>query len=641
MNELKWRFPLSSGGEFKGISSGDEETFKEFPFKAFARELLQNSIDVRYSDEEPVRIEFAEFELNKNEIPGIFDYLNALKRCKELWSSKEDYEKIYQKMIDYVESNDVFPCLRISDMNTTGLIGIETNELEENNYLALIKGTGFSSKKKGVLTGGSKGVGKNASFLLSKLKMVFYSTKTDNSQGTIGVTKLVSGYANNDSNSKKRALTQGTGFYSIGEECNPSYDILNIDPNFLNRKMINGTDVFVIGMQKSDKWDKEIIKEIISSFMVAIKEKGLEVSFNGMEINSNTLPELMELDYLKLDKSIVAQFDILYSETDIHVFDISTELGTCTLYLKAYTKQDEAKATNKCFMVRHPGMLIKASNYANYNISALCKIKDDTLGKTLLSIENPQHTSWQVQRIADPYERREVKNCIVEIDNQINDCILSVLQSGESIPIDPLGAGDYLPDIDEGNLPADSEGEKSKASNDDVIQTAFKENVTHEKNANEEAEDGNGLQPVEGSAEEGGNDVEVPVGHNDKHGGGSHPGIDPKGLKEGDSILFKNAKLKGVRYKVISIDKNVGKIRVVLISPINADNCYLSLNMLDDHNSPTEVQIIEMKNNDVQIESKDKLEFGPFEIKENSKIVLDVKTNINGFFGCGVKIICK
>lgn len=636
----KWQFPLSSGGEIKGISSGDEETFKEFPFKSFARELLQNSIDVRDSDEEPVRVEFQEFDIKKEDIPGVEDFLKALYRCKELWQSKDDYVIKYQEMIEYLENNDSIPCLRISDLNTTGLVGIQTESLQDNNYLALIKGTGFSSKRKGV-TGGSKGVGKNAAFGLSKLKMVFYSTRTDESQGTIGVAKLVSGYAYDDSVLERRKITQGTGFYSTGEECGPIFELLPIDINYEKRNTLKGTDVFVIGLQKTDKWDKEIIKEIISSFMVAIKERRLEVSFNGDEINADTLPEIMELDYIKNEKTIIAQYDILYSDSnDIHVFDVETSLGNCTLYLKAYTKQEEKKATNKCFMIRHPGMYIQAFSYANYNISAMCIIKDDLLGQTLLSIENPQHTSWQIERIEDSIERKEVKNVIKSIKEQINDYILSVLQSGEALPIDPLGAGDYLPDIDEGQS-SNEEGNKVKASNDEITVTKFKKNVTREKNPNEESEDGNGLQPFEGTVGGSGEDANVPTGHNLNHGGGSHPGSEPREVHEGESILFKNAKLKGVRYKVISINKEKGLLRIILMSPIDADNCYLKLSMLDDSNVSTNVELLELKNNGKVITSENHVEYGPFSIKEDEKVILDVVTNMHEYFGCEVKIICK
>lgn len=637
MEYRKWQFPLSSGGEIKGISSGDEETFKEFPFRSFARELLQNSIDVRDSDEAPVRVEFQEFSISKKDIPGIDDFLNQLYRCKAFWYSKDDYISIYQGMIDYIENNETIPCLRISDFNTTGLVGIETNLLQDNNYLALIKGTGFSSKRKGV-TGGSKGVGKNASFGLSKLKMIFYSTKTDMACGTIGVSKLVSGYASDDESVPNRSWTQGTGFYSIGDDCGPISELLLLDPLYTARALNKGTDVYVIGLQKNDKWDKEIIKEIINSFIVAIRQRRLEVCFNGQEINADTLPQLMELEYIKSDKSIVAQYDILYSD-DTRVFDIETELGACSLYLKVYTKQEEKQATNKCFMVRHPGMLIQAFSYANYNISALCVINDNLLGQTLLSIENPQHTSWQVERIEDTIERREIRNIINSIKEQINNDILSVLQSGEALPIDPLGAGDYLPDVDNGQS-FNNEG-KVKSNNDEVITTSFKPVKTYEKNPREEADDGSALRPIEGIPTEDGADIQVPSGHNQGHGGGSHAGNESKGVKEGDSIVFKNDKLKGVRYKVISIDKANGVLRIVLISPIDADNCYLKLGMLDDSNNATNVEIVKLKNNGANVISTDLVEFGPFEMKENEKVILEVVTNKQEYFGCEVKIICK
>ena len=66
----KWRFPASNHGERKGISSGDAETFKKAPYEAFAREILQNSIDARKSDEEPTRVEFSVFEIKTKDIPG-------------------------------------------------------------------------------------------------------------------------------------------------------------------------------------------------------------------------------------------------------------------------------------------------------------------------------------------------------------------------------------------------------------------------------------------------------------------------------------------------------------------------------------------------------------------------------------------
>ena len=81
MSDNRWRFPASNHGERKGISSGDTEAFKKSPFQAFAREVLQNSIDARASDEEPTIVEFKEFSINTSELPGVSELKDAIRRC--------------------------------------------------------------------------------------------------------------------------------------------------------------------------------------------------------------------------------------------------------------------------------------------------------------------------------------------------------------------------------------------------------------------------------------------------------------------------------------------------------------------------------------------------------------------------------
>ena len=99
--------------------------------------------------------------------------------------------------------------------------------------------------------------------------------------------------------------------------------------------------------------------------------------------------------------------------------------------------------------------------------------------------------------------------------------------------------------------------------------------------------------------------------------------------------------MSGVKYNVISTNKAEGRFKITFIAPIDYKNCYLGMYLLDDMNSPTEVEIIEMDCNGITIQSADKIEYGPFEISMNKKIVLNVKTNSKGFFGSGVKVVCK
>lgn len=196
----KWRFPASNHGTEKGISSGDAEAFKKSPYSSFAREILQNSIDVQLDKSKPVVVEFSDFEVKTEEIPGVDELKEAMSQCISYWNHKKDYVSEYNSMLECLNQGYV-KCLRVSDFNTTGLVGVESLAHENNKFLALCKGSGVSEKGDG-LSGGSKGVGKNASFLMSDIKTVIYSTQAcssiDGKKGTyigsIGVADFVSGY---------------------------------------------------------------------------------------------------------------------------------------------------------------------------------------------------------------------------------------------------------------------------------------------------------------------------------------------------------------------------------------------------------------------------------------------------------------
>ena len=105
MENNKWRFPASNHGEKKGISSGDTETFKKAPFQAFAREVLQNSIDARSSDEEPTKVEFSLFKIKTSDIPDKNTLRDAMRRCKEFYYYKPEYVEVYQDMLDRLDED--------------------------------------------------------------------------------------------------------------------------------------------------------------------------------------------------------------------------------------------------------------------------------------------------------------------------------------------------------------------------------------------------------------------------------------------------------------------------------------------------------------------------------------------------------
>ena len=650
MSNNMWRFPASNHGDTTGMTPGDSETFKKNPFSAFAREILQNSIDARASDEEPTRVDFSLFKIKSKDIPGCNELAEAMRRCKEFFHYKKDYVEEYNKMLNVLNSDEV-TCLRVSDFNTTGLIGVETPKQQNNKFLALTKGTGVSEKA-GEMAGGSKGVGKNAAYNMSSIRTVFYSTHSDRDIndkpgdyiGSLGVAKFVSGYVD-DIVSEDRDHTQGTGFFSKDDNKNAIGSLINLDSSFNQRTSNCGTDIYIVGFNNEAGWEKEIINSLLDSFMAAILYNELEVNVNGINITKDNIESIVyDKDIINKNKksNIVSQYRLLTNkDSKVQTYDLDTEYGVCQLYILPLEKDEEDLATHKCSMIRHPLMKIKDESLGqSFRVSAMCIIGKGKLGEKLRSIENAQHIDWEVNRIKDLSERKEIQNVLNDIKEQIKARVIECLKLGDDEPIDPSGAGDYLPDLETGDSNAGTDGNQKPTES--VSVSAPKKNRAVTKNPTQENENGDGLEPDIGEVDESNDgDVMHPTGENDRDGQGRHPGSESSGEKEGDEVVFKRQRLSGVKYNVICINKNEGLLKVVFVAPIDFETCYLNISLLDDSNNAVPVLIESMKCNGVDISSDDKVEYGPFTIKQNKKVVLEIKTNMNGYFASEVKVICK
>lgn len=648
MDNNKWRFPAANYGLKNGITTGDSEAFKKNPYSAFAREILQNSIDAQASTEEPVKVVFSEFNMLTKDIPGIDDLKIAIRRCKEFWAYKKDYVDEYEKIEKVLDENEL-ACLRISDFNTTGLVGVESNEKEKNHFIALTKGSGVSEKN-GAVAGGSKGMGKNAAFLMSKIKTVFYSTRTtmniDETPGTnigsIGVADFCSGYVADDESNPNRDYTQGKGFYSSDDFNSALQKTLDLDSKYTIRNSTNGTDIYILGFRGNDNWKKEVINSILDSFMAAIFRGQLEIEFNDLEINKETIGSIVYSDRVTLSNksNIISQYRLLTGD-NVKTYPIETDYGSCELYILPYDKDEEALATHKCVMIRHPLMKIKDESLgASFRVSAMCIIGDDNLGKMLRKIENPQHIDWEPKRIVDdPSLKKELDGVLKSIKNQIMEKVIECLQLGDANPLDPNGAGDFLPDEDIGE--SHSESDDTSGYSESTIVTTPKEVIINNRNANQDDVDGQGLQPDVGDKDDDKpGEVVYPTGNNNGQGEDPHGGSGTGQRETGDSIIMVRSKLSGVKYNVISTGKECGKIKVIFKAPITFSECYLNIGMLDDSNNQEKVNIIAMKCNGIDIKCDNLYEFGPFSISQNEKVVLDVITNIKGYFGATIKVVC-
>lgn len=233
-----------------GITDANSECFRKAPLPSLAKEICQNSIDANLEDESvlPTKVEFHSFYISKDKIPQFEQLKEEIRQCKEVgeqFINDSSTANFFSEALDVCNKEEIC-VLRISDFNTTGIIGSES-ELPHSVWNTFIKSIGVSDKADN--KGGSKGVGKFACFAVSKLNTVFYSTlDKDSKEANIGVAQLIS------HNSRV-----ARGYCGVDKGL-PIYKQLCLDPDFEKRHGTNyGTDIYVIGFDKTDEWEKKII----------------------------------------------------------------------------------------------------------------------------------------------------------------------------------------------------------------------------------------------------------------------------------------------------------------------------------------------------------------------------------------------
>src|SRR5699024_9102842 len=80
------------------------------------------------------------------------------------------------------------------------------------------------------------------------------------------------------------------------------------------RRREYGTDKFILGFNDNKNWEKRLIDEVISSYLIAIHRDELEVHVNDFIINKSTLAKAIEIIKEYNKNSLALQYyDVLYS----------------------------------------------------------------------------------------------------------------------------------------------------------------------------------------------------------------------------------------------------------------------------------------------------------------------------------------
>lgn len=624
--ENMWRFPGNGYTQDQGLDTSDMETFKKDPIASLARELCQNSIDAKKKTARgPVKIEFKSFSIQKSDIPQIETIEKQIESCKETWmANKKIYDQL-DKMASYLENEEIY-CLRISDFNTRGLVGVSGGDNTPWHYM--IHGSGLSNKSS--TSGGSKGIGKFATFVTSQFNTVFYSTITENKeQGYQGICKLCS--AKQEGSTEK---TIGIGYYGSSIKNEPIEGEFNLDKSF-KRNGKTGTDIFILGFKNPVSWKADIITKILESFISAIVFEDLEVVVDEYCIDKENLKNIVYNENLinkASRKSIVSQY-LLLTDTEHRYEDIIDfkELGKAKLYLMEFNNENEQLATNGCVMIRYPLMKIRdIEKITTLPCSAMCIIEDNKLNAILRNVENPQHTNWEFNRIEDDRERAEVRRIYKLLLDEIRERIMNHLISSDRFQTDVEGAGNFIP----GEESETALGQNAildtpaittkKVKSADLKLTAYVPDEEGEELVEEEEDASNSSSK----------DSETEIRHTDDT---PHHEQKKSGKPAVGRSFLRYSELKGMSYRLICLNKKTQMYTILFTSNIDEPEVCLELFSLDDSGTRTPVYVMACTINGqvAQIVNRRKIKFS---LHNGQKVKIDMITDQPELFSSEVKV---
>ena len=424
----KWHFAKQLGGREDGPNDPMQDNFKKTPYASLIRESIQNSLDVPLDASQPVRMNYSISRIRAREYFNFFELKKHIQGCIKHFPNNDDAKVAYKPMLDYLNSLSEYDNLyyiKVSDYNAVGMNYIKGDT--SCPFYAFVRAAGVSAKNDAT-AGGSYGYGKAAYFYISPLRTIFVSTQTKDGRHFFeGVSSLCTHEMEGDDD-----LRVSVGYYD-NNDGEPVTDPQFIPTRF--RRNEPGTDIFIIGIDASDKESiyKEMIEAVIRNFWMAVEKQKLEVTINGVEINFNSLPTLMEQlfpeehDTTRREKyhNPRPYWEAVHCEgSDAHHVILEDKLPTvgCVRFYALKNK----KATDKILYMRRPLMLVKARRTQSSNGFYGVFVCEDRNGNEILrKTENPAHDEWSASNWKENGKTvPKGRDAIAEID----DFIIKVME---------------------------------------------------------------------------------------------------------------------------------------------------------------------------------------------------------------------
>ncbi len=470
MKEIRgWYFPNNNGGEAEGFENQGINQFKMSPYGKLAREIIQNSYDAKIKEgDKKVRVEFKLVKIEKDRIPNLKSIQESIDASAEFFPDSERLQKFRQNANEKFE-NDKIDVLKISDYNTTGLVGIEKRT--ESAWYGLIKSSG-NSPKRGI-SGGSYGSGKHAAFVFSYFRTILYGTYVE------GEGYAFQGKSILCSHTKDGIEKRGNGYWGEIEEneCKPIRDPEMMDEFY--RRNEPGTDLYIIGAKlEEENWINNIMYSVVENFWKLIIEDKLEVSIidgeNPIKIDSKNIRAIAKIgqqDNVKIDEhdsfNAYKFIELNDSTEEIRYGSICTE-NDVELKISKLPQYPE----KKILRMRNTEMKIDifSPRKRPVNFIGILIAKGEELNRQLRESEPQTHDAWNSDNIEDDEDRKKIKKTISNLNTWMNNQIDSLSYVDDIPEFDAEGL-DFLNIEDE-----DSDGiEETQKPFDEIINTEEEE----------------------------------------------------------------------------------------------------------------------------------------------------------------------
>ena len=323
-------FLPNQAGESEGLGDAGIETFRDNPYASCGREAGQNSADAAVGH--PVRMTFDVLDVETSQVPGFEVLSQTVDKC--LADAKQEKDEDFFKQAKSLLALPTTKILKISDFNTKGLAGPSSEE--GTPFHSLLKGAGVSNDKTET-SGGSFGIGKNASFAISDLQTVLYSTAYQDKAGETrfaaqGKCRMVSHV--DCSGVKRRA----TGYWGDPDGYVAIEDPEQV-PEWMRRTEV-GTSIFCAGFRQTDGWAWSIAYSLLTNFFAALHRDRMAFEINDGEIklNHNTVAALFN------DDRIIAAAD---ADGQRGQLDFSRDLFNCLISPDATDIEQDVQGLGK------------------------------------------------------------------------------------------------------------------------------------------------------------------------------------------------------------------------------------------------------------------------------------------------------